>query len=169
MAKKSIDKDAGVVSFSFDEAGTCEINVADLSEEIKTQLILHGISQKVGDSYAGAKSAVAELDITADEWSRAQAADTIQQLIDGKWAVRASGGGARVTDLARALAEVAGAPVEDMVAKIDEATKEEKAALRKHPKVALVLSRFKQERAEAKQKELEAAAESAPSLGDLLG
>lgn len=169
MAKKSVNVENQSVAFSFDDAGEASIILSDLSADIITQLALHGLSQKVGDSYAGAKGAVENLDVTADEWSLAQAEETIKQLVEGNWAVRSGGGAARVTDLASALAEASGAPVEDMVSKLAEASKEEKAALRKHPQVALILARFKEERAAAKKEEMEKAAAEAPSLSDLLG
>ena len=56
--KSLIDNDAGEavgVSFDFTNGNTFEAEVADLPEAMITRLAIHGLSQKLGDSYAGAK------------------------------------------------------------------------------------------------------------------
>ena len=67
-----------------------------MNDGIKTRLAMHGYSQKVGDSYAGAET-------IEESASRAQA--VIDQLLAGEWSqARASGTGApRTTMLAEAL------------------------------------------------------------------
>ena len=134
------------------------------------QLALHGASQKAGDSYASAKSATDGTDIDPNDWAMEQCAATIEQLYNDDWSVRRAGGGTTITDLARALAEVMPEVSEsDAAARLADASKEDKAALRSHPQVKAVLERLRAERATAKA---EAAAKSAdtsdaPALADL--
>ncbi len=174
MPKKSIDVEAQRVSFVFGEGEAAETVVAslsDLPQEIIVQLALHGLSQKGGDSYAGAKAATAELDIEPEAWAKGQVESVLEQLRAGNWAVRTGGGGAQVTDLARAIAEATGEAVESCVERVAESDKETKAALRKHPEIAPILARMRRERAEAKEAQLAKAAENAegPSLRESLG
>ncbi len=169
MPKKSVDVENQSVTFTFGDGGEAVARLADFSDEIVTQLALHGLSQKGGDSYAGAKSACAENDIDPEEWSKAQVEGVIRQLTDGEWTVRREGGGGGgVTDLARALAEATGSDLTDAVAKVNDADKDTKAALRKHPAIAAILARLRQERAAKKQAELESAAADAPALSDII-
>lgn len=57
------------------ESGPIEYNLTDVSDEIKDQLALHGLSQKLGDSAAGKEGADAESSI-AETWSN---------LVEGKF------------------------------------------------------------------------------------
>lgn len=129
------------VEFGFTNGENLVLNLSDLSPEMVTQLALHGISQKVGDAYSGVKGNVEE----AISLARA----IIDRLKTGEFNAKREGGSAsgRVTDLARALSEVAGKEISECVAKLDEMEKAEKLALRKHPKVAAVLARLAAERA----------------------
>lgn len=169
MAKKTVNVEDGTVTFDFGEAGQTVINYDELPADIQRQLGLHGLSQKGGDSYAGAKSACAESDMDPEVWSKGQVDSVAQQLAEGNWAVRAGGGGPAITDLARALAEATGSDLEDAVERLADADKDTKNALRKHPDIASVLARIRRERAEAKEKELAGKAGSGPDIGEILG
>ena len=169
MAKKIVNVENQTVVFQFDNAGEVTFDLAKCSDEMKLQLMLHGASQKIGDSYASAKSATADLDIDPAEWSREQAAAQVQNLYDGDWTVRGTGTGTGVTDLAVALAEASGQPLEECVEVLATKDKDEKAALRKHPAIEAILARLRRERAEAKEKKASAAAKDAPSLSGLFG
>lgn len=171
MARKTIDVVAQTVVFDFDEAGTVGFELSRCTPEMVIQLALHGLSQKAGDAYAGAKAATDGTAIDPNVWAMQQAADTIEQVYAGNWTVRTPGAGAAISDLARALAEVMPDVTEAEAAeRLSEASKEDKAALRKHPAVKAVLERIKAERATAKAAAAEAAAGSAQPLSfDSLG
>ena len=169
MAKKTINSEAGTIVFDFGDAGSATFELDKVPAEVQRQLMLHGMSQKGGDSYAGAKAACADSGANPEEWALGQVTAVIQQIYDGNWSVRASGGSSgSVTDLAKALAEVSGSELQDCVTRLGDASKEEKAALRKHPGIALVLARFREERQAAKKAALEEQAANAPDLSGFL-
>ncbi len=168
MAKKTVSLETKSVGFDFGEAGSVEVGLDQFDAEIVTRLALHGLSQKCGDSYASAKKATEGTDIDPAVWARGQVEAVVEQLVKKDWTTRTPGAGGAVTDLATALAEVVGCPVEEAVARLADAEKEEKAGLRKHPDIAAVLSRIKAERAAAKaQKDAEKAG-SGPDLSEFM-
>lgn len=57
------------------ESGPVQYNLTDVSDEIKDQLALHGLSQKLGDSAAGKEGADAEASIS----------ETWANLVEGKF------------------------------------------------------------------------------------
>ena len=167
--KKVIDLEAGTVTFSDDSDNVIEVvSYAELTPEMVIQAALHGVSQKVGDSYAGALKATEGLDTTPEAWSIQRVKDSAKQIRGNDWNLRTGGGGPAVTDLAYAIAEATGSTVDEVAAKLaalegDEG-KEVKKGLRANPQVAAILARIKAERATKKQKELDAKAAEAPAL-----
>jgi hypothetical protein len=94
IAKKNIRDDATGVDFNFADGTVLNAEIANLPELINVKgdqvntlnyLACHGLSQKIGDSYAGSGGVVA----TAIEW----AAATIETLNGGDWAEAREGGG----------------------------------------------------------------------------
>lgn len=150
MPKKTADFETRSVTFEFDEDEKLVASLEDFPPEMITHLALHGLSQKCGDSYAGAAKAIEGLEITANEYAKNQVAGVIKQLKDGDWTVRSGGGGSVVTDLAKALSEFTGQPLDTCVSILAEKEKDERAAVRKHPGIAAILSRLSAERAAAK-------------------
>jgi hypothetical protein len=118
------------------------------------ELAWHGLSQKVGDSAAGFSK--------AQDFSGAFGA--MQQVVDnlysGIWSTRGQGGG--VADLVNAIAELRGVTVEAAQAAVDAMDEEQLKKVASHPAV-------KAKVAEAKAARLNAAAQNAPDLDDLLG
>jgi len=168
MAKKSTDVEAQTVIFDFGDGRVETFQLSDMSEEMLVQLALHGASQKIGDSYASAKKTCEDTGADPTDWSQAQAAGVIAQLLASDWTVRVAGTSA-VTDLATALAEaVEGCSIEDAVARLADADADDKKALRKHPDIAAVLARIKSERAAAKLVQAEAKAGSGPDLSEFM-
>ena len=159
MAKKQVAVETKSVSFSFDEAGSVTFDLTKVSDEMLTQLALHGASQKVGDTYAGAKSATEGTSIDPNEWALGEAAAAIEQIYSGDWTVRRAGSGPGITDLARALSEVYGISEAEAAEKLGEAEKDDKAAIRKIPQVKAVLERLRAERATAKAEAADAASD----------
>lgn len=141
IAKKVIHEDLSGVTIEFTDGSTLTTRLDELSPEIVTQLALHGLTQKKGDSYAG------EQDVTV---ARGKAQAVKDRLVAGDWkAVREGGGGGRISDLAQALAEITGRTVEEAVTIIEGMEKADKAGLRKHPKVKVKLRQLELARAEA--------------------
>ena len=166
--KKSTNVESKTVTFD-DGAGNVQTFELDkCTPEIVIQLALHGASQKGGDSYAGARKAVEELDITIEDYAIQQVDNVISQLYAGDWNLRTGGGGPQITDLARAISEITGQPEAACIEMLGEQDKEMKKSLRADPKVKVILARLTAERAVKKAASAEKAAEGKESnLGDL--
>lgn len=151
ICKKSVTKNG--VQFDFIGGDTIGIDISQLNDETIKSAILHGLSQKIGDSYAGAESIVE---------ATAAAEAVIRNLVAGQWNAKASRGG----NIIEALHRVTKQPVEecqDVWAKMDDA---KKAELRKHVGIKAALAEIAMEQAAAK---LEAAghADEGADLGGL--
>lgn len=130
---KFLDKDYDVetksASFALGNGNELSLTLDELSGAIVTQLALHGLVQKVGDSAAGAKG-----DYNAAKESMQ---GVIDNLKNGRWgAVREGEGKPKVTELAAAIAKVTGYELEQVVAKVAAATDEQRKAWRENAKVA---------------------------------
>lgn len=167
-----VKTEGSVLTWDFEDGGeNVSLDVTTLPGEIRAKNEAHGAKQKIADSYAGAKQAVEEGDYPdAATYAREMVALAIKKLQDGDWTSREPGQ-ARVTDLAVALAEATGFTVEEAQERIADASKEEKASLRKHPQVAAVLARIKAERAAKNAEKAGKAAEEteAPDLREQFG
>lgn len=122
-------KPTGVIQFTFEDETVQTIDINSLSDEMKFRLMVHGASQKIGDSYAGAKAEPKPV-----EFAKQAVGDTIKQLVESNWRVTAAGG-PRVTDLATVYAQVSGESIEaavELVGSLDEAGVKE---LRNKPKI----------------------------------
>jgi len=117
--KKAVSTEDQSVAITFENGETASHTLAALTPEMVGQLALHGLSQKLGDSYAGAKDQAQEL--VANVW---------KNLTDGNWSVRGEGG-TRVTQLARALVrklkaagkEITEADAAEKIAELDDDAK----------------------------------------------
>jgi hypothetical protein len=140
MAKVATKKFAGdVLVVSFSDGAVLECDSAKLSESIRHRLMLHGLSQKVGDSYASADS-IAE--------ARANAETIWTGLERAEWGTRIAGG-----SLAEALARATGKPVLDCIRVLGGMDDKQKRDLRKHPGVLKALAEIEAERAEGSNAE----------------
>ena len=150
FCEKEYDLDTGVVSFTFGNGEVVEVDVNQLPEQMRKQLMLHGVSQKVGDSFAGAKGNFME-GISA-------AKSVIEQLVAGIWRSARGEGEARprLGELAEAIARIKGVEVAVAMAAVEKATDEQRKAWRGNAKVKATIAAI---RAEAAQKALEAAGE----------
>jgi hypothetical protein len=136
----------GVIQFTGDDGTSHTLDINSLNSDMVFRLAVHGASQKVGDSYAGAK---AEENPVA--FANQAIAETIKQLQDNLWRVGGGGGGGpRITDLANAYARAAGVSVEAAVEFLGGLTEEETKVLRKKPKVAAQLAAIAAEKAQAR-------------------
>lgn len=143
VADKSIDDNG--VTITFTNGSSLVASLADLTPEIVTQLALHGLSQKIGDAYAG---------VSGDVDQAVQLAQAVyENLKNGRFkAVREGGGGvSRATDLAKALARVAGVELSEAIAKLEEIGKEGRAELKKNEAIEDALLDIQREKLEAKK------------------
>lgn len=165
VAQAATEKEPAVEGVdSFDVFELQKVPGADALDPNTTagRLALHGASQKVGDSYAGAATASKELNISALDYAKQAVRETIGQLYAGTWRVNA-GGGPRVNELAIAISRATGEPLEGeegtiaLVGAMDEAAVK---AWRKKPKIQLELSKIAAEKLARKIEEQTKAAEA---------
>lgn len=154
--KKTVDVEAQTITFAFDDGGEeAVLDIGKLPEHIKLHLMMHGASQKHGDSYAGNKDKAREL-----------VEGVYASLVNGEWSVRGEGG-PRVTQLARAVAQVTGKPLDEIVEKLAELEKDDRKRLQATPAIAAALAEIKaKDAAEALKKAQEAVAEAGDSGAD---
>jgi hypothetical protein len=151
LAKRT-DEQEKKVTCNLGNGLTVELGLRELSQEMIERLALHGIAQKLGD-------ATSSFSKTEDYHAAFGAMQTVaDNLIAGVWASR---GGAGVADLVTALAELQDLDVDDAQAAVDAMDEEQMKAVRSHPQVKLKI-------AEIQKRRLEAAAKTAPSLGELM-
>ena len=162
ICSKSINEDLSGVTFTFTDGETKSLNLSELSPEMVTQLALHGIAQKGGDSYSGAKAD--ELDV-----AKAKLDNVFSALRDNRWStVRA--GGPVATDLARAISNVTGRGLAEVIEALAEVDASTKAKFKKMPEVARELYRMAQEKAEEElRKAQEGQEDSGPGLAAIFG
>ena len=158
---KKATNDSSVV-FDFAHKGDAHtVSLKDFSKDIISKLALHGISQKLGDSYASAEtSETAEVLFNA----------LLKRLTAGEWAKsRESGNGSpRTSQLLQALMRATGKSEEDCADVLAGMDDDKKKALRSHPEVAAALATLKAEAATAKATKLAEAVGDAPSLSELI-
>lgn len=151
---KDYDLDTGVAFFSFGNGKVLEFDTNRCSEEIRKTLLLHGASQKIGDSFAGAKGNFA--------LGLQSAQDVIDQLYAGAWSAGRGEGDARprLAELAEAISRIKSVVLERATAAVEKATDEQRKAWRLNAKVKSVIATIRAEKAakaleEAGEQELE--------------
>lgn len=152
MAKfcdKQLDLDAKVIEFTFSDGTVITADIGSLSAEIQLQLMMHGASQKLGDSYASAKGNVSE--------GVASLQKTIETLQSGSWTAGRADGETkpRTTELAEALARIKGIDIAAAQAAVEAADEEKRKTLRSHPKVKAVIAAIRAEKAARKAEKAE--------------
>lgn len=149
FCKKSWDTN-GVGAFVFGNGTTVSLDVNELSADQQFNLMMHGLMQKCGDSYASAKGDFA--------LGVASVQKVCDQLLNDQWvASRASGGEGkpRSSELALALANIKKLDIAAVTAAVDAATDEQRKAWRKHPAIAAEIARMRAEKAAARAKAAE--------------
>lgn len=152
LVDKAPDLDAGTVTFKFNDGTEATFDLSKVGDATRHQLALHGASQKIGDSYAGAGD-----EEIADPlaYAKERVADTIAQLYAGEWRTASAGTGGI---LAEAMAAVSGKTREECAALLAEMSDDDKKELRKKKKIAAALGRIKLQRDAARLARLEKAA-----------
>lgn len=144
VADKSYDEEAGIFSIVFSDGSESDVELDSLPAAIVRNLALHGLSQKLGDSYASVKGNVAE----AKEKYEA----VLTQLRAGDWRKQREGGegATRVTELAAAIARFRNAPIEKANALVAQATPEQKKSWQANAQIKAVIATIRAEKAAAK-------------------
>lgn len=131
VATKSID--GLVLTIRFENGAELRCDSNQLSEETKTRLMMHGLSQKVGDSYASSESLGEAVANAEGQW---------ENLRNGEWAARSGGG-----ILAEALARVTGKDLAECIAAVRKLDDKNKKALMKDARILTAIAQIHAERA----------------------
>ena len=130
-----MDLEAQTITIEFSNGNFVELALASLATDIATHAALHGLLQKLGDSYAGANGDV--------EMAYAQCQVVADQLIEGNWnsISRTRDGGQAFLDLVEVLAELAKERGEEISPEeirgiVKSLDKEQLARIKKDPRVA---------------------------------
>ena len=124
------------VEVTFDNGTTVRIPFNGLTPAILAEATAHGLSQKLGDSYSGAKGDVA--------WAQAQCEGTMEALLAGDWNRR---GGTGEVDLFQALCKVYPDREEEEVRKVfDGMDAEARKDVAKAPTIKAALATIKADR-----------------------
>jgi len=143
---KTVDDEAGTIAFEFATGENEVVDVSKFTAEIQKQLLLHGASQKLGDSYSGEDADKCHSIFTG----------VLKNLVDGNWSARSGGGGARISQLAEALSRAAGEVIEICVEKLSGMDEAQKKTVRDHPAVQAAIAEIKLEKATAEAARLKA-------------
>jgi hypothetical protein len=138
IAKKVVGESD--VTLAFADGVKLVAQLANIPQDIVNRLALHGLSQKLGDSYASAGEKGWSISDCRDEAQR-----VLDNLIGGVWA--AKGGGTGVTILAEALARVAGKAIDEAVDVITGLSDDQRKALEKDARIKAAMLDIKAERA----------------------
>jgi hypothetical protein len=141
IASVTVNTEAGTLSFNFAHGASLTVSLSDLSLDIRHRLAIHGLEQKIRDSYAGASS--------PDE-AYGLASKTVDALRAGNWTVRGSSEPRPDSTevLAQAVCAAAAAAgklldPEAVKAKIRGLDRSALARLRSDPRVAAELARLR--------------------------
>lgn len=152
VATKDYDVESGSLDIAFSSGAQLSVTLDDLPEGIVRQLALHGLSQKLGDSYASVKG-----DVTK---AFENASAVLSELKAGNFTkARAAGEGegkARVGELAEAIARFKGVEVAAAAAAVAKASEEQVKAWRGNAKLKAIIATIRAEKAAAKAAKEEA-------------
>ena len=128
------------VTFEFANEHKIVARLDALPEDMVRRLAIHGLSQKLGDSYASASG-------VADAIEKCQ--DTLDMLVEGQWSAgRDSTGGVLVEALHRAT----GQDLDECRRLVAGFTDDKKKELKKHAGIAAAIAAIQSEKAAAKAK-----------------
>jgi hypothetical protein len=140
FAEKSIVD--GKLTIAFGNGEVREIALDDIPTELHPDLAMHGLSQKIGDSYASAKG-----DYT---YAIAQTERLIEQLKNGE--MRASRGTGeskpKTGELAAAVARFKNVSIEVATQALESKTDEEKKLIRNNANIKLIIQQMRLEKAQ---------------------
>lgn len=135
--KKEVNAEGQLVLFTFPSGESFEGKLADLSDEMKIRLALHGLSQKCGDAGALGKDA-------SDSDIESAVRDQFDRLANGEWATRKAGE-PKVTLVVKALARIKGIEENDAREKYAALDDDNKKLIRANPQVKKVMAEIRLE------------------------
>lgn len=161
VAEKDYDEDSKTFSIVFADGAKADVELDTLPSNIVTLLALHGLSQKLGDSFAGVKGDVAA--------AKAKFEAVLVQLQNGEWKkARESGeGGAKVTELAEAIAQFKNAPIEKANAVVAKASPDQIKLWRANAKIKAIIAQIRAKKAAERAAKADQQAEGAATDDDL--
>lgn len=139
FAKKEYDMDTGVLEIAFGNGESFEADSNTLSEEMRKNLMLHGLSQKLGDSYAGVKGNFVE--------ALTNVKAVFEGLKNGDWSTAGDEARPRLAELAEAIARIKSVPIEKATAAVEKATDEQRKAWRGNAEVKAAIAAARAEKA----------------------
>jgi len=157
MARKnsvvSVDANETLITFNVEGQPTLSLVFANLSDDVRTRAMVHGLVQKVSDAAALPKNEDGSPASPADKHAAMEA--VISRLMEGEWNKRgeASGDSAPAGLIRRAVIEWAvanGRTEAKAIAFYESKDRAGQLALRKVPEIAAIMERIKSERGASK-------------------
>lgn len=164
MAKKNAlisvahNPETNVLTFTVGEgAGSFDVPISALSDEIRNRATIHGLVQKVSDAAAMPKSELPKDKAKAAKVKFDAMSNVANRLANGEWSARrGDGSGAVAGVIFRAFAEYVAnmaksrkkpIPDEEVIRAVyDAKSRSEQLALRNVPEIATIIERIKSER-----------------------
>ena len=151
-----------------DKPRALRFDLENIGTETLTRLAVHGMSQKLGDSFAGAANEADPLKFAEES------IDAVwKQLQSGEWRATGGAGGPKASMLAKALSRVMGRDLEECIEVVDGMTDEDKKKLRKDPRIKQASADIRLEEAQAAReragKQAQEAGGDTGDLGSLFG
>lgn len=151
---KAVDLGSDFVAFDVGNAGRIQLDVREMTEEIRLKAMLHGFNQKIRDAAAGKD----------EDDSFAAMSAVVEMLNGGDWTIRKGSTGPKgLKFLALAISQHSGKELELVEKALTKATDEQKASYLKNAKIAAIIAQMVADEAAAK-----AGASDDIDLGDLL-
>lgn len=143
VAQKWVDPGLKRVVWLWANGTRTEVRLETFAEDLQLAFALHGVSQKLGDSYASAEG-LEEAQEAFDQ--------LLDQLLGGSWEKPRAEGKETGGMLARACAEAFECSIEKATAVVKGLNSKEKTAMELDPKVAPILARMRAERVKGEVK-----------------
>lgn len=138
----TIDIADDIIVFNVAGETPLPLHLGQMSDDIKTRAMVHGIVQKVSDAAAGSMTPAEK---------RAAMDAVVYRLNSGEWNKRSGDGTSQPSGLiARAVAEFSGKPLSTVQTFLGAKTRSEVLALRKVPEIATIMDRLRAETPAAK-------------------
>lgn len=136
---------AVAVRFLFLNGETFTIDLSDLAPHLMAEAMAHGLKQKIGDAAAIARNPETGRSATVGDKFAACMAIYNRLTVDQRWNAERGEGSGTGGLLLRALAQFAGQTIAQIKPAYDAYTDEQKAALRRNPKIAAIIATLKPE------------------------
>ena len=165
---RSARADATLLRFEAIATGeTFEVDVSQLSDDMRTCAVWHGVSHKLGDVYAdAARKGLVPLEEVANLWER---------IMGGEWVAEAKAGGGSPSLLVEAIIAVLTSKGRDITDELTESirekckVKENRDRYHGDKEIAAEYASIQAKRAAEKAKKAKAAAKGATDEGSALG